>query len=164
MPELGHGWHRTPSKDGTKPAAQLAPNQQGKYQTSTKPAQLHRSGTHWPHHGQGRMESGSRRIWVTISVQKSSGGNSSWGARTDTRSGVQGDPTCSPSHGMPIPHISCLSPLPSSASQPTPCTSRGITSTHLTTKNPLGHKDGKLEGEPSHQPSHSHPDYTQGPI
>lgn len=44
VPELGHGWHRTASKDGTKPTAQLAPNQQGKYQThgtsSTKPAQL----------------------------------------------------------------------------------------------------------------------------
>lgn len=33
---------------------------------------------------------------------------------------------------------------------------RGITFTQLTTKSPLGHRDGK----PSYQPSHSHPDHT----
>lgn len=41
-PERWHSWHPTPSTDGTKPTAQLAPNQHDKYQTngtsSTKPA------------------------------------------------------------------------------------------------------------------------------
>lgn len=61
---------------------------------------------------------------------------------------------------MPAPHTSCLSPSPARHARPLPAgggqsTGRGITSTHLTTKSPLGNRDGKLEGEPSYQPSHS---------